>query len=52
VGDNPRLAPFPFGQGAEGVARLELARRSCPLCDEHLTDVDGIILSVAEAKAP
>jgi predicted enzyme related to lactoylglutathione lyase len=50
VGDNPRLAPFPFGKGPEGVARLELARRSCPLCGEHLTDVDGIILSAAEAR--
>ena len=47
VGDNPRLAPFPVGQGSEGRARLELARRSCPLCDEQLTDVDGILLSVA-----
>jgi len=47
VGDNPRLAPFPIGGGTEGRARLELARRSCPLCQEHLTDVDGILLSVA-----
>ena len=51
AGDNPRLAPFPFGQGPEGVARLELARRSCPLCGEHLSDVDGNILSAAEAHA-
>jgi catechol 2,3-dioxygenase-like lactoylglutathione lyase family enzyme len=49
VGDNPRLAPIPFGQGSEGRARLDLAQRSCPLCTEHLTDVDGIILSVAAA---
>lgn len=48
VGDNPRLAPFPFAQGGEGRARLELARRSCPLCGEHLSDVDGIILSASE----
>ena len=51
VGDNPRLAPFPIGGGSEGRARLELARRSCPLCDEHLTDVDGILLSAAAASA-
>jgi catechol 2,3-dioxygenase-like lactoylglutathione lyase family enzyme len=49
VGDNPRLAPFPFGAGSEGRARLELARRSCPLCEEHLTDVDGVVLSASEA---
>jgi len=51
VGDNPRLAPFPYGQGTEGRARLELARRSCPLCDEHLTDVDGVLLSASVAVA-
>ena len=51
VGDNPRLAPFPFGDGPEGVARLELAKRSCPMCGELLSDVDGIILSAAEAHA-
>jgi len=50
AGDNPRLAPFPFGEGSEGRARLELARRSCPLCGEHLTDVDGVVLSAAEAQ--
>lgn len=49
VGDNPRLAPFPLGGGSEGRARLELARRSCPLCGEHLTDVDGVLLSASEA---
>ncbi|HYZ15607.1 MAG TPA: VOC family protein [Candidatus Acidoferrum sp.] len=48
AGDNPRLAPFPFGTGSEGIARLELARRSCPLCGEHLADVDGVILAAAE----
>jgi catechol 2,3-dioxygenase-like lactoylglutathione lyase family enzyme len=47
VGDNPRLAPLPFGGGSEGRARLELARRSCPLCEEHLTDVDGVVLSAS-----
>jgi hypothetical protein len=30
---------------------LELARRSCPLCEEHLTDADGVLLSVAAAGA-
>jgi predicted enzyme related to lactoylglutathione lyase len=51
AGDNPRLAPFPFGTGSEGRARLELARRSCPLCGEHLTDVDGVVLSASAAVA-
>jgi catechol 2,3-dioxygenase-like lactoylglutathione lyase family enzyme len=51
AGDNPRLAPFPFGSGSEGRARLELARRSCPLCGEHLTDVDGVVLSASAAPA-
>ena len=51
VGDNPRLAPIPYGAGTEGRARLELARRSCPLCEEHLTDVDGVLLSASAAHA-
>jgi catechol 2,3-dioxygenase-like lactoylglutathione lyase family enzyme len=51
AGDNPRLAPFPYGLGSEGRARLDLARRSCPLCGDHLTDVDGVLLSAAAAPA-
>jgi catechol 2,3-dioxygenase-like lactoylglutathione lyase family enzyme len=46
--ENPQLRPYPVGSGAEGLARLELSKRSCPLCQEHLADVDGILLSVAE----
>ena len=48
VSANPSLAPQPVGTGPEGKARLELARRSCPLCQHHLADIDGVMLSVAE----
>lgn len=46
--NRPRLAPFPFGVSAESKARLELSKRSCPLCVHHLADVDGVLLSVRE----
>jgi predicted enzyme related to lactoylglutathione lyase len=46
---NPSLAGEPVGAGPEGKARLELAKRSCPLCQHHLADVDGVMLGVAEA---
>ena len=46
--ENPQLRPYPVGSGPEGKARLELSKR-CPLCQEHLADVDGVLLSVAEA---
>ena len=45
---NPSLAPAPVGSGPEGEARLELSKRSCPLCQHHLADVDGVLLSVSE----
>jgi len=48
AGANPMLAPQPVGAGPEGKARLELAKRSCPLCQLHLADIDGVLLSVAE----
>jgi predicted enzyme related to lactoylglutathione lyase len=46
---NRQLIPFPVGSGPEGAARLDLARRSCPLCEQHLADVDGVLLSVGES---
>jgi predicted enzyme related to lactoylglutathione lyase len=46
--DNHHLRPYPVGSGAEGKARLELSKRSCPLCQQHLADTDGVLLSVAE----
>ena len=49
VSINPSLAPATFSAGPEGQARLELAQRSCPLCQRHLADVDGVLLSVSEA---
>jgi catechol 2,3-dioxygenase-like lactoylglutathione lyase family enzyme len=48
VGDNPRMAPFPIAPGPEGRAKLDLFRRSCPLCQHHFADPDGVLLSVAE----
>jgi catechol 2,3-dioxygenase-like lactoylglutathione lyase family enzyme len=47
--ENAQLIPYPVGSGAEGQARLELSKRSCKLCQHHLADIDGILLSVAEA---
>lgn len=47
VGMNPSLAPETFAAGPEGQARLTLAKKSCPLCQHHLADVDGVLLSVA-----
>jgi catechol 2,3-dioxygenase-like lactoylglutathione lyase family enzyme len=46
--ENAQLLPYPVGSGAEGQARLELSKRSCPLCQHHLADVDGVLLSVSE----
>jgi len=48
TGTNPSLAPPAVGAGPEGKARLALSERSCPLCQHHLADVDGVLLSVAE----
>jgi hypothetical protein len=47
---NHHLRPYPVGAGSEGKARLELSKRSCPLCEQHLADTDGVLLSVAEAS--
>jgi catechol 2,3-dioxygenase-like lactoylglutathione lyase family enzyme len=47
-GENYRIAPYPLEVGAEGKARMEMWRRSCPMCQHHLTDVDGVLISVAE----
>jgi predicted enzyme related to lactoylglutathione lyase len=46
---NPMLAPAPIAFGPEGEAWLALAKRSCPRCHQHLADVDGLLISVAEA---
>jgi hypothetical protein len=47
--ENPLLAPLPLGTGPEGLRRLELVREGCPLYKHHMTDADGILLSVAQA---
>lgn len=46
---NPLLAPPSRDAGPEDKARLELAQKSCPLCQHHLADIDGVPLSVAAA---
>lgn len=46
---NPYLAPFPLDYGPEAKARLALFERSCPFCQHHLSDIDGVLLGVAEA---
>lgn len=51
VNANPSLRAYPVSGTPELTARLGLAKRSCPLCDYHLADVDGILLSAAERPA-
>ncbi len=46
--ENPLLAPAPVGAGPEGRARLALWQRSCPLCQHHLADVDGVLVAASE----
>jgi catechol 2,3-dioxygenase-like lactoylglutathione lyase family enzyme len=48
IGENPLLAPLPVGAGKEGKARLDLALRSSPLGQYYISDIDGVLLSVAE----
>jgi predicted enzyme related to lactoylglutathione lyase len=49
LGKNPRLSPFPIGSGAEEQRRLELLRNNCAMFQNHMTDPDGILISVGEA---
>lgn len=46
--ENPQLAPYPLGLGPESKIRLELAQRSCPLCDHFLADPEAVLLSVTQ----
>jgi catechol 2,3-dioxygenase-like lactoylglutathione lyase family enzyme len=48
--DNPHLRPLPVGSGREGDARLKLFA-GCPFGAYHLSDVDGVLIDVAEDKA-
>jgi hypothetical protein len=47
-GGNSYLAPSRLQDGPEDNARMALARRSCPLCEHYLVDVDGILISASE----
>jgi catechol 2,3-dioxygenase-like lactoylglutathione lyase family enzyme len=49
--ENPSLQSFPVSGTPEIEARMDLARRSCPLCDYHLADIDGILLSASESAS-
>jgi predicted enzyme related to lactoylglutathione lyase len=48
IGSNPLLTPLSIGTSPEGQKRLELVRGDCALYRHHMTDADGIILSVGE----
>lgn len=48
--DNPHLRPLPVGSGSEGEARLKLFAR-CPYGVYHLSDVDGVLIDVAEKQS-
>jgi len=45
--DNPHLRPRPVGAGAEGEARLKLLA-ACPCGTYHLSDIDGVLIDIAE----
>jgi predicted enzyme related to lactoylglutathione lyase len=47
-GKNPLLTPLPVGRGAEEQKRVELVRNDCALFRHHMTDTDGIVISVGE----
>lgn len=46
---NPYLAPFPIDYGPEIKARQALFEKSCPFCQHHLADIDGVLLGASEA---
>jgi len=48
---NPYLAPFPVDNGPEAKARLALFQKSCPFCEYHLADNEGVLLGVSGAEA-
>jgi catechol-2,3-dioxygenase len=43
---NPQFAPYPLGAAPESKTRLELAKRSCPLCEHIFADPEAVLLSV------
>jgi catechol 2,3-dioxygenase-like lactoylglutathione lyase family enzyme len=47
IGENPHMHGRPLGYGSEGEARLKLFQK-CPLGCFHLTDVEGVLIDVAE----
>ena len=47
-GGNSYLAPSRLQGGPEDLARMEFSKRSCPLCEHYLVDVDGILISASE----
>ncbi len=49
VGKNPLLSPLPIGTGSEEQRRVELLRTGCAVFQNHMTDTDGILISVGEA---
>jgi predicted enzyme related to lactoylglutathione lyase len=48
---NPQFAPYPLGAAPESKTRLELAKRSCPLCEHILADPEAVLLSVSRAHS-
>jgi predicted enzyme related to lactoylglutathione lyase len=45
---NPYLTPMSVEYGPEAKARLALFEKSCPLCQHHLADIDGVLLGASE----
>jgi predicted enzyme related to lactoylglutathione lyase len=46
---NPYIAPFSTDYGPEIKARMALFAKSCPLCQYHFSDFEGVLLGVSEA---
>lgn len=45
---NQLLAPLPVGIGPEGKARMDMFDRTCPMGQFQLSDVDNVLIDVAE----
>ena len=50
IGENPHMRGRALGYGSEGEARLKLLQK-CPLGSIQLTDIEGVHIDIAEARA-
>src|SRR5215471_5113691 len=50
IGENPHMHGRSLGYGSEGEARLKMFQK-CPLGSYHFTDIEGVLIDVADAAA-